>query len=137
LFNNDLMMMVIGMLGPALCFAYCAFTPDLSVSRAAEVIAVGSAMSALTVGAVSCNHFDISKFNAGTIFGIGNTAACIGGLVAVPISGYIFDSTHSWNNVFLLFAIHYVVGTMVYNSLAGDAYIDSDEIDANSASLNR
>ena len=34
---------------------------------------------------------------------MGNTAACIGGLLAVPISGYIYDTTHSWGNVFLLY----------------------------------
>ena len=55
---------------------------------------------------------------------MGNTAACIGGLLAVPISGYIFDVTHSWSNVFLLFAAHYLLGTVIYNILASDEYID-------------
>lgn len=55
---------------------------------------------------------------------MGNTAACIGGLLAVPISGYIFDTTHSWNNVFLLFSLHYVLGLFAFNSLASDKYID-------------
>jgi hypothetical protein len=33
--------------------------------QAAAIITAGSAISALTVGAVSCNHFDISPNNAG------------------------------------------------------------------------
>lgn len=78
------------------------------------------------VGAVSCNHFDLSPKNSGAIFGIGNTAACIGGLIAVPISGYIFDATHSWNVIFLLFAAHYVLGAFAWLFLASDQRIDLD-----------
>jgi hypothetical protein len=51
---------------------------SLLASEAAALITFGSAVSAITVAAVSANHFDISPKNAGTIFGIGNTAGCIG-----------------------------------------------------------
>lgn len=75
---------------------------------AERLITLGSACTALTVASVSCNHFDISPKNAGTIFGLGNTVSCIGGLLAVPTTGYIYDRTHSWDLVFALFAFHYV-----------------------------
>ena len=69
---------IAGMLVPAACLAYCACTPSLEANQAAAAITLGSAVSAITVAAVSANHFDISPKNAGTIFGIGNTAGCIG-----------------------------------------------------------
>ena len=59
------MSMLTGMVGPAVCFFFCALAPQLPVNTAALIIAAGSAISAVTVGAVSCNHFDISKYNAG------------------------------------------------------------------------
>lgn len=111
---------ITGMLAPAACLAYCAYSPGLTAVEAAAVITAGSAISSLTVGAVSCNHFDISPRNAGTIFGIGNTASCIGGLIAVPGSGWLFDKTHSWDAVFLMFAVHYVGGALLWGLLASD-----------------
>jgi MFS family permease len=71
---------ITGMLVPAVCLALCAYLPSLSSAQAAILITSGSAISALTVAAVSANHFDISPENAGTIYGIGNTAGCIGNI---------------------------------------------------------
>ena len=110
----------VGMLAPAVCLGYCSYATNLGAAQAAQLITLGSSLSALTVGAVSCNHFDISRKNAGTIFGIGNTASCIGGLIAVPVSGYLFDLTHSWSAVFALFALHYAGGAILYNLWASD-----------------
>ena len=64
--------------------------------------------------------------NAGTIFGIGNTASCIGGLIAVPCSGWLFDSTQSWDAVFILFAAHYVGGALLWAILASDQPLKLD-----------
>jgi len=89
-------------------------TTLVSPTVTAAIITIGSAASALTSAAVSCNQFDISPQNSGTIFGIANTAACIAALIAVPISGALFDTTHSWDAVFILFAIHYVIGNILW-----------------------
>jgi len=110
----------VGMLGPALCLYLCATLPDLTVTAASELVNIGTALSALTVAAVSVSHFDISPRNSGTIFGLGNTASSIGGLIAVPLSGYIFETTHSWSTVFLLFVAHYILGTGAWLALASD-----------------
>lgn len=110
----------VGMIVPAVCLAYCSYATDLTALQTAGFITLGSAVSSITVGAVSCNHFDISPKNSGTIFGIGNTAGCIGGLIAVPGSGYIYDQTHTWSLVFALFAFHYVAGCALYNLWASD-----------------
>lgn len=53
------------MLLPAACLAYCAWIPDLTSALAYILINIGTAASALTTAAVSCNHFDISPRNAG------------------------------------------------------------------------
>jgi hypothetical protein len=37
-----------------------------------------------------------------------------GGLIAVPGSGFLFDQTHNWDAVFLLFAFHYVGGALLW-----------------------
>ena len=110
----------VGMVVPAVCLAYCSYATELSATSAATFITLGSAFSSLTVGAVSCNHFDISPKNSGTIFAIGNTVGCIGGLVAVPLSGYIYDQTHTWSLVFGLFALHYLAGCILWNRWASD-----------------
>ena len=69
---------------------------------------------------MSVFHFDISPRNAGTIFGMGNTASCIGGLIAVPLSGYLQQLTGSWSAVFYLFVGHYLIGAALWAILASD-----------------
>lgn len=113
-------MQISGMLLPALFLTICALSPDLSVDYAAGLITAGSALSALTVAGVSCSQFDISPRNAGAIFGIGNTASCFAGAIAVPVSGWLYDVTDSWGAVFLLFAVHYIAGSLAWLLLASD-----------------
>lgn len=135
-----------GMLIPAICLGYCALLPvGASIEQVATLITLGSAASSLTVGAVSCNQFDLSPKNAGesfvslrlqyvlcsnyvgVIFGWGNTASCIAGLIAVPVTGYIYDKTNSWDLVFFLFAAHYIGGAIAWLKLASDQPIEIDE----------
>jgi cyanate permease len=134
------LLQTVGMVVPALCLAACALAPSiveavssgagvvgawsplpaLSPEAAVALITLGGGASALTCGAVSCNQFDLSPRNAGTIFGLANTAACLAALLAVPLSGALFDITHSFDAVFLLFAGHYLVGAAVYYQCASD-----------------
>lgn len=110
----------LGMLVPAICLAGCALLTSLTAQQSFLLITLGLGFSALTCGAVSCNHFDISPKNAGTIFGLGNTASCLAGFLAVPICGYLFDQTNSWNLIFLLFAFHYVIGNILWLKFSSD-----------------
>jgi len=116
-----------GMLVPALCLSLCVYFPGMSVEQTAIMINVGTAASALTSAAVSCNHFDLSPRNAGTIFAIGNTIGCIGGFIAVPVSGYLFELTNSWDIVFVLFSAHYVIGAIVWGVLASDRNLQPEK----------
>ena len=115
---------------PAIFLLFCVYglpEGDLDATSAERLITLGSASSALTVASVSCNHFDISPKNAGTIFGFGNTVSCVGGLLAVPATGYIYDNTHSWDLVFALFAFHYLFfGGFAWLFLASADNIDDD-----------
>ena len=54
---------------------------------------------------------------------MGNTASCLAGFVAVPLSGLLFQQTGSWDAVFLLFAGHYVAGALIFWLLASDTPI--------------
>jgi hypothetical protein len=80
------LMQAVGMLAPAACLCLCAWG-GLNAAGASSILTVGTGLSALTVAAVSVNHLDIAPRNAGTVFAIGNTAATIGGLLAVPTAG--------------------------------------------------
>lgn len=120
-------MQTVGMIAPAVCLSACVwFSKGLDLSLASILVSVGLALSALTVAGVSCNHMELSNKYAGTIFALGNTASSIGGLLAAPVAGWIFQTTGSWDNVFLLFAAHYVVGSLAYLYLASDQSIESD-----------
>lgn len=114
------------MLVPAVCLMLCAYLPALTSLQAAGLITMGSTISAITVAAVSCNHFDIAPRNAGTVFAMGNTASCLGGLIAVPAAGAIFDRTQSWDAVFLLFAAHYIGGALLWSLWSSDQPIAAD-----------
>ena len=103
---------VVGMIVPAVCLASCAYLPSLLATQAAALITFGSAVSAITVAAVSVNHFDISPKNAGTIFGIGNTAGCIGtletvSLVSVHNLRFLLSIFYTiFNYILLLYSTH-------------------------------
>ena len=83
-------------------------------------LTAGTALSALTLAGVSVNHLDICPNYAGFVFGCGNTLATLAGLISVPISGLILDSTGSFANVFAVFALHYLLGAVVYWKWAND-----------------
>lgn len=67
----------------------------------------------------------------GTIFGIGNTASCLGGLIAVPLSGLIYERTQSWEAVFYVFVAHYLLGAGLWGVLASDSPLVEDSNPSN------
>ena len=113
------------MIIPAVCLLLTVYSPlnpalPQHISLLTNIMTLGIATSSLTVAGVSCNQLDISPQNAGTIFGIGNTASCLAGFIAVPLTGYLHDFTHSWDVIFLLFVGHYLVGALAWWKLASD-----------------
>ncbi|CAM9866683.1 unnamed protein product, partial [Phaeothamnion confervicola] len=116
-----------GMLGPAAFSALAAWRAD-SAETGAALLAVGSGLSALTLGAVSVNHLDVAPRSAGLSFGVGNTAATLAGLLTVPASGWLLErSGGSWELLFAAFAFSYVAGCGVWLAWVGDTDIEADE----------
>jgi ACS family sodium-dependent inorganic phosphate cotransporter len=116
-----------GMLGPAACLV-AAVSPLVggSATAASALITVGLGLSALSLGAVSVNHLDIAPRNAGMVFGAGNTAATLAGLVSVPLTGWLLQRTASWPLVFGLIAAHFVVGSAIWAAWVGDKPLPED-----------
>lgn len=116
-----------GMLGPAACLV-AAVSPLVggSATTASALITVGLGLSALSLGAVSVNHLDIAPRHAGLVFGAGNTAATLAGLVSVPLTGWLLQRTGSWPLVFGLIAAHFVVGSAIWAAWVGDKPLPED-----------
>jgi ACS family sodium-dependent inorganic phosphate cotransporter len=90
--NVRILLQVTGMLGPAACLVL-AVSPAVGASAelASNLITIGTGLSALTLGGVSASHLDIAPRHAGVIFGAGNTAATLAGLLSVPFTGYLLQ----------------------------------------------
>lgn len=54
-----------------------------------------------------------------------STSTSTGGLIAVPGSGFLYDQTHNWNAVFLLFAFHYIGGALLWYIWSSDQPLKS------------
>lgn len=122
------LLQVVGMLGPAVCLLL-AVTPLVGASQpglASVLITMGLGLSALTLGGVSASHLDIAPSNAGIIFGAGNTAATVAGLLSVPVTGLVLQGTGSWSLIFGIIAVHYVVGAALWVAWVGDKRLPED-----------
>jgi ACS family sodium-dependent inorganic phosphate cotransporter len=60
------------------------------------------------------------------VFGAGNTAATLAGLVAVPLTGVLLDRTGSWVAVFSVVGVHYLAGSLVWAAWAGGKQLPQD-----------
>lgn len=80
----------------------------------------------LHAGGVSANHLDIAPRHAGVVFGVGNTAGTLAGLVAVPGLGYVLQHTGNWSLAFGLAAAHNVVGAALWTKWVGDQPLPED-----------
>jgi hypothetical protein len=72
------------------------------------------------------SHLDIAPRHAGVIFGLGNTASTLAGLVAVPALGYVVQHLGSWGLAFGLAAAHNMVGAVLWARWAGDRPLPED-----------
>jgi ACS family sodium-dependent inorganic phosphate cotransporter len=70
-----------------------------TVWAAIGLMCLGKILGAFGIGGHSVNHLDIGPRHAGTLMGITNTAGTIPGIFGVAITGYILESTGSWDMV--------------------------------------
>jgi len=71
-------------------------------------------LGAFALSGFAVNHLDIGPRYAGILLGFSNTAGTIPGIVGVTLTGFILDTTGSWNLVFLISAGIYVFGALVW-----------------------
>lgn len=119
----------IGMIGPAICMLL-AVSPVTagSVDMCSALITLGLTLSAFSLAGVSVSHLDVAPKNAGAVFGAGNTAATIAGLIGVSATGWLLDETHSWAWVFGITAGHFVIGAAVWLAWVGDRPLAEDKV---------
>lgn len=116
-----------GMLGPAACMLAAASPlTDGDPGAASAWITVGLGLNALTLGAVSVSHLDVAPKHAGVVFAAGNTSATVAGLLAVPLTGVVLQTTGSWPLVFGITAAHYCVGAVLFAWWVGDKPLPQD-----------
>lgn len=77
-------------------------------------------------GGVSASHLDIAPRHAGVVFGVGNTAGTLAGLVAVPGLGYVLQQTGNWSLAFGLAAVHNVIGAVLWTMWVGSTPLPED-----------
>jgi ACS family sodium-dependent inorganic phosphate cotransporter len=85
-----------------------------SVWAAIGFMCLGKVFGALNMGGHIVNHMDIAPKHAGSLMGISNTAGTIPGIVAVFITGFILDSTGSWDLVWQTTAGVTLAGGLFY-----------------------
>ncbi|KAF5840808.1 major facilitator superfamily domain-containing protein [Dunaliella salina] len=124
-----ILLQTVGMIGPAGCLLL-AVSPLIGPSPAiaSQIITVGLGFSALSLGGVSVNHLDVAPRHAGLVFGAGNTAATLAGVVSVPFTGYLLQTTESWPLVFGVTAAHYVLGAALWAAWCGDTAVPEDKL---------
>ena len=85
-----------------------------SVWAAIGFMCLGKVFASLNIGGHVVNHMDIAPKHAGSLMGISNTAGTIPGIVAVFVTGYILDSTGSWDLVWQITAGVTLAGGLFY-----------------------
>lgn len=120
------LMQVAGMMGPAACLFAAASPLVHSPYVATGLITLGMGLSALTCSGVSASHLDIAPRHAASIFGVGNTAGTLAGLLAVPGLGWVLENTGNWSLAFGLAAAHNAVGAVLWALWVGDKPLPED-----------
>ncbi|KAL0427242.1 UNVERIFIED_CONTAM: putative anion transporter 6, chloroplastic [Sesamum latifolium] len=84
-----------------------------------SILTGGLALSSFALSGLYCTHQDMSPEYASVLLGITNTVGAIPGIVGVALTGYLFDSTHSWAmSLFAPSIFFYLTGTIVWLALA-------------------
>lgn len=107
----------IALLGAAFFMLLAGFVAT-NITQGVIFITLALGINSLSNVGLSVAHFDINPEFAGVIFGLGNTAATLTGIVGVQVTGLILKWTGSWALVFLAAAFHYVLGVIVWLAFA-------------------
>ncbi|XP_057805612.1 ascorbate transporter, chloroplastic-like [Salvia miltiorrhiza] len=115
-------MQSIGFLGPAFFLTQLGNvkTPALAVL----CMACSQGSDAFSQSGLYSNHQDIGPRYAGVLLGLSNTAGVLAGVFGTAATGYILQHG-SWNDVFKVAVLLYIVGTIVWNLFStGEKILD-------------
>ena len=79
------------------------------------------------IGGVNAHNLDCFPKDAGFVYGLGNTAATLAGLISVPLTGVMLDRTGSWALVFAIAVGHYAAGAAAFAIWAGGSEVGPPE----------
>ncbi|KAL2251758.1 UNVERIFIED_CONTAM: Ascorbate transporter, chloroplastic [Sesamum indicum] len=115
-------MQSIGFLGPAFFLTQLSNvkTPALAVL----CMACSQGSDAFSQSGLYSNHQDIGPRYAGVLLGLSNTAGVLAGVFGTAATGYILQKG-SWDDVFKVAVVLYIVGTLVWNFFStGEKILD-------------
>ncbi|KAL7158758.1 hypothetical protein ABFS83_02G164500 [Erythranthe nasuta] len=115
-------MQSIGFLGPAFFLSQLSKvkTPALAVL----CMSCSQGLDAFSQSGLYSNHQDIGPRYAGVLLGLSNTAGVLAGVFGTAATGYILQKG-SWDDVFKVAVVLYIIGTLVWNLFAtGEKILD-------------
>ncbi|KAK9103662.1 hypothetical protein Sjap_020916 [Stephania japonica] len=115
-------MQSIGFLGPAFFLTQLGRvnTPALAVL----CMACSQGSDAFSQSGLYSNHQDIGPRYAGVLLGLSNTAGVLAGVFGTAATGYILQRG-SWDDVFKVAVVLYVIGTLIWNFFStGEKILD-------------
>ncbi|KAG5538365.1 hypothetical protein RHGRI_019072 [Rhododendron griersonianum] len=115
-------MQTIGFLGPAFFLTQLSRvrTPGLAVL----CMACSQGADAFSQSGLYSNHQDIGPRYAGVLLGLSNTAGVLAGVFGTAATGFILQKG-SWDDVFKVSVVLYIIGTLVWNIFStGEKILD-------------
>ena len=105
-------MQCIGLAGASIFLMMMPFATTANEAVFLLCMILGTA--SFTVPGYGTNHLDIAPRHAGVLVGITNTIGTIPGVVGVAFTGWLIDTTGSYNSVFLMIAGVNLVGAVIW-----------------------
>ncbi|RZC57272.1 hypothetical protein C5167_004579 [Papaver somniferum] len=120
--NVRKIMQSIGFLGPA--FFLSQLSKVRTPAMAVLCMACSQGADAFSQSGLYSNHQDIGPRYSGVLLGLSNTAGVLAGVFGTAATGYILQKG-SWDDVFKVAVVLYLVGTLVWNLFAtGEKILD-------------
>eukprot|EP00268_Persea_americana_P053582 TRINITY_DN6078_c0_g2_i1.p1 TRINITY_DN6078_c0_g2~~TRINITY_DN6078_c0_g2_i1.p1 ORF type:complete len:544 (-),score=88.55 TRINITY_DN6078_c0_g2_i1:281-1912(-) len=109
----------VAFMSPAVCMTLSSLDLGLPPWEVVLILTAGLALSSFALSGLYCTHQDISPEYASVLLGITNTVGAVPGIVGVALTGYLFDTTHSWSlSLFAPSIFFYLTGTVVWLAFA-------------------
>lgn len=102
---------------PTLCTGLVAYAAELSLPpwMVIVLLSLGLGFSSCAYAGLYCAHQDMSKKYASILLGLSTTVGAVPGIIGVPLTGVLFDVTHSWMaSLFVPSILFYISGTVVW-----------------------